>query len=153
MTDGEIVAEIKRYSAAWIVLTGGEPSLFIDSDFVDFLKKTTGKRIAVETNGTRSLPDNLDWVTLSPKTGICGEKGGEVVINHADEIKVVDIGQPLEKYFRMPCRTEDTKMYLQPCFVADKEKFEANTVLTIRRVLEDPRWALSVQLHRMLGIK
>ena len=69
----EIVNEVNKYPIApLIILTGGEPSLFIDEAFVDELKQKTGKRIAIETNGTRPLPNNLDWVTLSPKSAFEG---------------------------------------------------------------------------------
>ena len=63
----DIVREVLQYPAPWVVLTGGEPSLFIDDDFVQRLKAATGKQIAIETNGTPPLPPSLDWVTLSPK--------------------------------------------------------------------------------------
>lgn len=151
MEDEAIIRAVNLYKADWIVLTGGEPSLWIDADFIHLLKRATGKKIAIETNGTRNLPSGIDWVTLSPKTGICGAEA-EVMLDDADEIKVVDVGQDLEPYFDMECRSGDTLMYLQPCFVADEEQYERNKFSTMRRVLEDPRWTLSVQLHRFLGI-
>lgn len=154
MADDSIVHAVKLYSADWIVLTGGEPSLWIDSDFIHLLKRATGKKIAIETNGTHPLPEGIDWVTVSPKGGICGGPGneGEVVVDSADEIKVVDVGQDLDPYFGLPCRKEKTLMYLQPCWVEDPAECEANRLRTVRRVLADPRWTLSVQLHRFLGI-
>ena len=176
MADVEIIAEIRRYPARWIILTGGEPSLHIDEDFIEKLKTGTGKLIAIETNGTRPLPEGIDWVTVSPKTGISGELGDvsgaafadelrlrranevksaradEVRIARADEIKVVDVGQYLEPYFSLPCREETTKMYLQPCFTADPAVCAANLRRTISRVKSDPRWTLSAQLHRYLQI-
>lgn len=152
MTDDDITHAINLYRADWIVLTGGEPSLQIDNDFIRLLHKTTGKRIAIETNGTVSLPENIDWITLSPKTGISGDNNLPVVIDHADEIKVVDVGQNLEPYFSLPCRSNDTFMYLQPCFVKQESEYRENIFSTIGRVLSDPRWTLSVQMHRFLDI-
>lgn len=152
MTDDEIIEEVKRYDAPWIILTGGEPSLQIDREFLSRIKDKTGKKVAIETNGTRALPEGIDWVTLSPKAGMCGEGKGNVVITHADEIKVVDLGQDLTPYFNLPCRREDTLMYLQPCFVSDEKERESNIRRTIGRVLSDPRWILSVQTHRYLNI-
>ena len=151
MKDEEISDEVARLlpdssQDPWIILTGGEPSLQIDRDFIDNLKKSTGCRIAIETNGSMPLPDNIDWVTVSPK-----EK--EVVVEHADEIKVVDCGQELEKYFSLRCRGVETMMYLQPCFVADRRDRDSNLRRTVRRVLEDPRWRLSLQTHRLIGIR
>ena len=153
VSDPEIARTVASYPANWIVLTGGEPSLWIDDEFIRYLKDVTGKKIAIETNGTRPLPAGIDWVTLSPKTGICGPEGNaDVVISHADEIKVVDVGQELEQSFSLPCRTADTLMYLQPCFVADEREWEVNRRRAVGRVMADPRWTLSVQLHRFLDI-
>lgn len=164
MDDDAIIHAVKLYKADWIVLTGGEPALSIDADFIHLLRRATGKKIAIETNGTVPLPDGIDWITCSPKTGIYrpgGLKPGEepsnpdfanVVIPYANEIKVVDVGQDLDPYFSLKCKGEDTIMYLQPCYVPDEEEFAKNRLRTVRRVLADPRWTLSVQLHRFLGI-
>ena len=65
MSSQEIVDEVNKYPIApLVVLTGGEPSLFIDEAFVAELKQNTKKKIAIETNGTWPLPTNLDWVTF-----------------------------------------------------------------------------------------
>lgn len=151
MSDDDILHAVNLYTASWIVLTGGEPALHIDDDFIHLLKMATGKKIAIETNGTVPLPDGIDWVTISPKDGICG-KDAPVVAEHADELKVVDLGQDLEHYFSLPCIGQNTLMYLQPCYVDDREQRVANRLRTVSRVLADPRWTLSVQLHRFLNI-
>ena len=153
MSDEEIIAEVKKYPARWIILTGGEPSLWIDEDFVGKLKIATGKKIAIETNGTKELPRNIDWVTVSPKSGMSSVGDAEVVCRHADELKVVDIGQDLEEYFSLGCVGKETRMLLQPCYVEDEEEREKNTRRTIQRVLDDPRWSLSLQTHRFLKIR
>lgn len=153
MDDDAIIHAVKLYKADWIVLTGGEPSLWIDDEFIHLLRRATGKKVAIETNGTHRLPKGIDWITVSPKKGICGTPdAGEVVVEHADEIKVVDTGQNLESYFSLPCRDEKTLMYLQPCYTDNPKDFSANRLRTVRRVLADPRWTLSVQIHRYLGI-
>lgn len=152
MSDEEIIAEVNKYPAPMIVLTGGEPSLWIDEEFVSLLKKATGKRVAIETNGTRELPEGIDWVTVSPKTGMSSTGDAKVRCRRADELKVVDIGQDLEPYFKMACVNEATKMLLQPCYTDDGEIRKNNTRRTIRRVMQDPRWRLSLQTHRFLGI-
>lgn len=164
MSDDDIIRAVNLYKADWIVLTGGEPSLWIDDEFVRTLKRATGKRVAIETNGTRPLPPSLDWVTVSPKSGMPvdvlhrendGTPDGEqpaIIAERADEIKVIDLGQPLDPYFDLPCRQENTLMYLQPCYVEDAVECSRNRLRTVRRVLADPRWTLSVQIHRYLGI-
>lgn len=154
MSDDDIIRAVNLYKADWIILTGGEPALFIDDKFVVSLKKATGKKVAIETNGTCPLPPSLDWVCISPKEGISGAEPMQTEIKaaHADELKVVDMGQPLDPYFSLPCVDSKTLMYLQPCYVPDNKKYEENRIKTVGRILSDPRWTLSVQLHRFLGI-
>lgn len=153
MTDEEISMEVAKYPAEWIILTGGEPSLWIDRDFIKSLKEYTGKKIAIETNGSREIPEEIDWVTVSPKNGMEGAGDYEIRVKKADELKVVDVGQELDQYFKFPCVTESTRMYLQPCFVEDKDDCLRRRLRTIERVLQDPRWTLSIQTHRFLGIR
>lgn len=153
MSDTDIIHAINLYKTDWVILTGGEPSLWIDRDFLRLIRQTTGKKIAIETNGTNPVPEGIDWITVSPKTGIDEMIGiPDIKISRADEIKVVDVGQNLEAYFDLPCRDSNTLMYLQPCYVADKKQRDSNMLRTVRRVLEDPRWTLSLQTHRFLGI-
>lgn len=152
MSDDDIVRAVNLYKASWIVITGGEPCMHIDDGFVRLLKRATGKQVAVETNGTYPVPASIDWVTVSPKCGIEGIAPIPIVADRANEIKVVDVGQDLEPYFSLPCVGANTLMYLQPCYVEDEEKCLSNRLRTVRRVLADPRWTLSVQLHRFLGI-
>ena len=153
MSDYDIINEVKKYPAPMVVLTGGEPSLFIDEQFINLLKESTGKIIAIETNGSRELPRGIDWVTVSPKDGMSPTGDASIKCLHADEVKVVDIGQPLAPYFEMNCIGSNTKMLLQPCYVNNPEEREKNTRRTIQRVLEDPRWRLSLQTHRYLGVR
>ena len=146
----EIVDKVMQYPLApWIILTGGEPSLWIDEDFVSGLKQMTGKRIAIETNGTHSLPSNLDWITLSPKTGLGNNGDLPVVLTHCDELKVVYLGQDLTQYDGITA----THRYLQPCWVSDENQRFNNMRATVQAVLNNPQWRLSLQTHRILGIQ
>lgn len=153
MTDEEIINEIKKYPGEWVVLTGGEPAMWIDYEFLQDLKSSTGKKIAIETNGSIELPDGIDWVTVSPKSGINGAGIYEIKVRKADEIKVVDIGQNLEEYFALPCVKENTIFSLQPCYEGDYKKNKENIENAVSRVLKDPRWRLSLQTHRILNIR
>lgn len=152
MSDEEIISEIRKYPASMVILTGGEPSLFINQDFIEKLK-ATGKRISIETNGTKELPEGIDWVTVSPKIGMSEKGNSDVNVKHADELKVVDTGQDLNQYFSLPCVDNKTIFLLQPCYVEDSVEREKNTRRTIQRVMEDPRWRLSLQTHRWINIK
>lgn len=146
----EIVEQVMQYpQAPLIVLTGGEPSLWIDEDFITGLKAMTGKRIAIETNGTRRLYPGIDWVTMSPKSGIGDSGDTPVVLTRCDELKVVYLGQDLSQY---DC-IEATHRYLQPCWTIDPEKRQHNLTSTVQAVLNHPQWRLSLQTHRILGIQ
>jgi organic radical activating enzyme len=145
----EIVNEVNKYPLApLIVLTGGEPSLFIDEAFVAELKQNTGKQVAIETNGTRPLPNNLDWVTLSPKTAFDGGGVEPCVLTHCDELKVVYLGQDLAQYDAVEAKFR----FLQPCFVEDLEQRKANERACVEAVKTHPNWRLSLQVHRILQI-
>ena len=146
----EIVEQVMQYpKAPLIVLTGGEPSLWIDEEFVGGLKKMTGKRIAIETNGTHALPRGIDWVTLSPKSGIGNSGNAPVVLTCCDELKVVYLGQDLSQYDSI----EATHRYLQPCWTDDENTRRRNLQATVQAVMDYPQWRLSLQTHRILGIK
>ena len=149
MSTQEIVDEINQYPMApLVVLTGGEPSLFVDEAFVAELKQQTGKKIAIETNGTRPLPNNLDWVTLSPKTAFEGGDLEPCVLKTCDELKVVYLGQDLAQYDGIEAKYR----FLQPCFVEDEEQRKANMQVCVEAVKAHPNWRLSIQIHRVLNI-
>ena len=150
MSAQAIIGEINKYpNAPLVVLTGGEPSLFIDEAFVAELRIKTCKYIAVETNGTRSLPDNLDWITLSPKTGFDGGDAEPCMLKRCDELKVVYLGQDLSKYNEIKA----THRFLQPCYSDDESQRQANMKACVDAVLNNSGWRLSLQTHRMLNIR
>jgi len=145
----EIANEIEKHPIApLVVLTGGEPSLFIDEAFVAVLKQKTGKRIAIETNGTRPLPSNLDWVTFSPKTAFEGGELEPCVLTSCDELKVVYLGQDLAQYDKIQAKNR----FLQPCFSEDETQRIANMKACVEAVMQNPNWRLSLQIHRGLNI-
>ena len=149
MSVQEIVEEVNKYPLApLVVLTGGEPSLFIDETFVAELKRKTGKKIAIETNGTQLLPNNLDWVTLSPKSAFEGGDLEPCVLTYCDELKVIYLGQDLTQYDGI----EAKHRFLQPCFCEDETQRKANMKACVDAVMQNPGWRLSLQIHRVLNI-
>lgn len=150
MTTQAIINEINKYpNAPLIVLTGGEPSLFIDETFVAELRIKTCKYITIETNGTRLLPDNLDWVTLSPKIGFDGGDAEPCVLKQCDELKVVYLGQDLKQYEGIKA----SHRFLQPCFSENETQRQTNMKACVDAVLNNPGWRLSLQTHRILNIR
>ena len=150
MSMQEIVDEVNKYPLApMVVLTGGEPSLFVNEAFVEELKQHTGKRIAIETNGTRPLPHNFGWVTLSPKTVFEGGDLEPCVLKTCDELKVVYLGQDLAQYEDF----ETKHRFLQPCFCENETLRQANMKACVDAVMQNPQWRLSLQIHRVLNIR
>lgn len=149
MSAPEIVEQVMRYPGApLIVLTGGEPALHIDNALIQALK-LTGKTIAIETNGTLPLPDGIDWVTLSPKTAFQGGEAPPCIITSCDELKVVYTGQNLNQYDHIKAQ----QRFLQPCYVDDPKQRLLGLQTTVKAVLDNPQWRLSLQTHKLLGIR
>lgn len=149
MSAPEIVDQVMRYpNVPLIVLTGGEPSLFLDDALLKALKMT-GKKIAIETNGTRPLPDGIDWVTLSPKEAFSGGDSLPCVLTYCNELKVVYLGQDLSQYDHINAHYR----FLQPCYVDDVEQQQINMEACVKAVLNNPKWRLSLQTHKILNIK
>lgn len=149
MSAPEIVEQVMRYPGApLIVLTGGEPALHIDTALIQALK-LTGKTIAIETNGTLPLPDGIDWVTLSPKTAFQGGEALPCIITSCDELKVVYTGQNLNQYDHIKAQ----QRFLQPCYVEDPKQRLLGLQATVKAVLDNPQWRLSLQTHKLLGIR
>ena len=122
------------------VITGGEPMLQLDDALVDALHGR-GFRVAVESNGTLPAVAGIDWLCVSPKAGT------EVVQRRGDELKLV---WPQPGIDLAELETWDFRNFLiQPmdCEVRD-EALEA----AIRLVMERPRWRLSLQTHKILGL-
>ena len=89
MTDTQILDAISPFPTRFVVLTGGEPTLQVDEAFVDLLHQH-GYEVAMESNGTRPAPQNLDWLTVSPKNWwLADGKGWMENCAHANEIKIV----------------------------------------------------------------
>lgn len=150
MTDQQIIDQVNAYPLPrLVVLTGGEPSLWIDESFVAKLKSMTGKRVAIETNGTRPVPPSVDWITLSPKTGMEGGDLESLTLTACDELKVVYLGQSLEQYATI----QTQHRFLQPCYCHDPDRRRQNEQATVAAVMAHPQWRLSLQTHRILGIR
>jgi 7-carboxy-7-deazaguanine synthase (Cx14CxxC type) len=123
-----------------VVCTGGEPLLQLDLPLIEALH-AAGFEIAVETNGTVEPPAGLDWLCVSPKAE------AELVVASGDELKLVypQAGAPPERYAGLRFR----HFFLQPM---DGPAREANTRAALDYCLAHPRWRLSLQTHKLLGI-
>lgn len=132
-----------------VVLTGGEPSLYVDEAFIVALH-SANLYVAIETNGTRSLPDGIDWITLSPKDNFVDN--ADVVIDRADEVKFIFDGNDVPSLDTYPV-IADTHLYLQPCDTGDAERNAQIISAAVNYCLAHPRWLLSLQQHKIINIK
>lgn len=126
-----------------VVCTGGEPLLQLDQPLVHALRDR-GFLVAVETNGTLPLPPAtvIDWVCVSPKAG------APLVLTEANEVKVVwpQPGIDLDALAAFPAEHH----FLQPLDNADRA---ANIATVVEHCLSDPRWKLSLQTHKLIGVR
>jgi 7-carboxy-7-deazaguanine synthase len=124
-----------------VEFTGGEPLLQLDVYLIRECKKNN-IFITVETNGTKAIPAGVDWVCMSPKANV------ELAINKADEIKVV---YPQNGLDMTTLENFDADFhYLQ---VMDNEHLNLNRKKAVQFCLDNPKWKLSLQIHKVLEIK
>ncbi|MBA3941683.1 MAG: 7-carboxy-7-deazaguanine synthase [Sphingopyxis sp.] len=125
----------------YVVLTGGEPMLQVDDALIDALHDE-GFTVAIETNGTFAVPRSIDWICVSPKAG------STLVQRSGDELKLVwpqpgsDVATLVELDF--------AHRLIQPL---DDPHAAANVQACIDLVMADPRWRLSLQTHKSLGLR
>ncbi len=124
-----------------VVCTGGEPLLQLDSDLISAFH-AKGFEVAVETNGTLAPPEGIDWLCVSPKVD------AELVITDGDELKLVfpQEGVSPQSYENLAF----SNFYLQPM---DGPRREEYTQLAIEYCKANPRWRLSIQVHKIIGIR
>ena len=124
-----------------VVLTGGEPLLQVNDELVAALKQEQ-IYIAVETNGTLDAPDHIDWICMSPKANT------EIKLKKGDEIKVIFPQESLdpEKFSLF----DFSVFYLQPMY---SNQYQENLNATITYCQKNPKWKLSLQTHKILGIR
>jgi 7-carboxy-7-deazaguanine synthase len=123
-----------------VVCTGGEPLLQVDDALVEALHRE-GFEIAVETNGTRTPPAGLDWVTVSPKAG------APLALTSGDELKLVYPQAGAEPHLYEPL--DFREFFLQPM---DGPERERNVAAAAAWCLAHPRWRLSLQVHKLAGL-
>ncbi len=141
-----LVAAVERFwgeghERRFVVLTGGEPMLQVDDALVDALH-AAGFRIAIESNGTLPAHPRIDWICISPKAG------STVVQRSGDELKLVWPQAGID-----PIELEGWDFahhLLQPL---DDPAADANRERCVATVLERPRWRLSLQTHKLLGLR
>jgi 7-carboxy-7-deazaguanine synthase (Cx14CxxC type) len=125
----------------YVICTGGEPLLQLDEQLIEAFH-TLGMEVAIETNGTLPVPSGIDWVCVSPKSG------APLVVTQGDEIKLVypQTGHQPMDFIDL----NFSHFFLQPMFVERESDYLQKT---IDYCLRHPRWRLSLQTHKLLGLQ
>lgn len=131
----------RERTVPFVVCTGGEPLLQLDEHLVRAFHRV-GLEVAIETNGTRLPPRGIDWVCVSPKAGT------EFVLRAGQELKLIypQKGAEPELYEGL----NFDHFFLQPM---DGPMRTQNTELAVEYCLQNPRWRLSLQTHKIIGIR
>ncbi|WP_353431783.1 7-carboxy-7-deazaguanine synthase [Polynucleobacter sp. MWH-UH23A] len=130
----------------YVVFTGGEPLLQLDEDLISALHQK-GFEVAIETNGTIKVPKGVDWVCVSPKAG------ADLIVLQANELKLVvpQVGHDaLEKLMSRFEKMDYRNRFLQPM---DGPNVKSNTELAVALCQKRPLWRLSIQSHKLIGIR
>ena len=142
----DLVAKIKSLwvsmdSEIRVVLTGGEPLLQVDDSLITALKKAN-IYIAIETNGTLKAPKGIDWICMSPKANT------DIQLTEGSEIKVI---YPQENLDPADFNNMNfSNYYIQPM---DSKDYEANVSKSVEFCMQNSNWRLSLQTHKILGIR
>ncbi|MDE6151784.1 MAG: 7-carboxy-7-deazaguanine synthase QueE [Prevotella sp.] len=149
LTEDEIVSEVAGYPASLVVITGGEPTLQLTPSLVGKLHEA-GKTVAIETNGTREVPYNVDWVTVSPKLPFVGHAGA-LAIKTAQEVKIVFDGTTL--YEDPSFGIAASHYFIQPCDTGDEIRNGEIVNQCVEFIKNNPQWKLSLQLQKILNVR
>lgn len=146
MTANEIVRRMmglapKAEVKPMVVLTGGEPTLQVDSALINTIHEAGFSLVAMESNGTNEPPANLDWLTVSPKE--------RVNVSHCDELKVLFNGKDEPDKHGVSADF----YYLQPLDSGDEEENTSIMKSCVEYITKHPQWRLSLQTHKLIGIK
>ena len=132
---------ISKDSEIRVVLTGGEPLLQVDASLITALKKAN-IYIAIETNGTLKAPKGIDWICMSPKANT------DIQLTEGSEIKVI---YPQENLDPADFNNMNfSNYYIQPM---DSKDYEANVSKSVEFCMQNSNWRLSLQTHKILGIR
>jgi len=130
----------------YVVFTGGEPLLQLNEELIEKLHQK-GFEVAIETNGTIKVPKGVDWVCVSPKVG------SDLIVLQANELKLVipqEGHDSLEKLLARFEKMDYRNRFLQPM---DGANLKMNTKLAVSLCQKRPLWRLSLQSHKLIGIR
>ena len=145
ITLNEILKEINQFGCKWIIWTGGEPTLQLTNEVVAFFAEK-GYKQAIETNGTRRIPEGIDYITCSPKQHF---ERIRTLIPHVNELRFpIKDGDALPNIDILP---KADNYFLSPIFDGNNKNNE-NIKHCVNLIKANPQWSLSVQVHKLIDI-
>ena len=160
LTLDEVMAKVRKYGNRAVIVTGGEPTIQPNLELLLVALKNAGRWIALETNGLINPPhaDLFDYIATSPKADYAARYMESKMISRADEVRIVATSEKIGTFCRrMRLNIKATDYYISPLEKDGKmhyrRAFNLMTLLNNANPELDPPWALSVQLHKILGVK
>ncbi|AHG72739.1 7-carboxy-7-deazaguanine synthase QueE [Mannheimia bovis] len=153
-TLNEILAKVRSYSAKNIIITGGEPTIQPNLSLLLNQLKKEGYFLAIETNGLKEIPPQIDYIATSPKR-MYQEKYQRRCIEFANEVRVVVDGEVQTFCEQLENKIKAEHYYLSPC----EKEGKMNLLETITQIgllnqrPNKPKWQLSIQTHKIVGIE
>lgn len=154
MTLKQIADQVTAFSAKNIIITGGEPTIQPNLEKLLSYFKTLGYFLAIETNGLKPVPSQIDYIATSPKR-LYRHKYQQRCITYADEVRIVNDDENILSFCREIAKKIEAKHYfLSPC----EQQGEMNLLDTIRKLGQlnenaEIKWQLSIQTHKLVGIE
>jgi organic radical activating enzyme len=143
---GSLISEVRKTAAEMVVITGGEPLMYNLDELTSQLR-SAGLRTHIETSGAYPLSGEWDWICLSPKKF---KAPVPEILPHANELKVIVFNKSdfewAEKYASMV--SASCKLYLQP----EWSKADEMTPLIVEYIKSNPKWELSLQIHKYINV-
>ncbi len=143
----EILQQIGNFPCQWIIWTGGEPTLQLTDEIIIFFKNK-GYKQAIESNGTKRISPLFDYVVCSPKGDYEKIKN---INSNVDEVRLpIKSGDIIPSFEHLP---KAKKYFLSPVFSNNKTETDNNIFYCTEQVKQNPGWTLSVQMHKLIGIR
>lgn len=146
MTTEQILEHIAQYPCRWIIWTGGEPTIQLTDEHLALFRKQ-GYKQAIETNGTRTVPSMIDYITCSPKLNYEKIKDKIPFVN--------EIRMPIKEGDKVPdiaVFPKADKYFLSPIFDGNQIN-RKNVDYCVEMIKQHPDWTLSLQIHKLINIE
>ena len=150
----QILTKVRSFSAKNVIITGGEPTIHPKLVLLLDALKQEGYFLAIETNGLKAVPPQIDYIATSPKA-MYADKYQRRCISQANEVRIVVDGETREFCEQIEAKIQATHYFLSPCEIEGKMNLLETISLLgeLNARLNKPHWQLSIQTHKLIGIE